>query len=88
MATDEGAHTHRVDLIEMMCTSRKWEAYKIPCSHLIVVGAKYNHDAIEFMDRFYCMSKWYHSYEPIFQPLKDRLEWLNPKERRTVMPNP
>ena len=26
-------------------------------------------------------------WEPIFQPLKDRLEWLDSKERRLVMPN-
>ena len=26
--------------------------------------------------------------EPISQPLKDRLEWLDSKERRLVMPNP
>ena len=66
----------------------KWEANKIPCSHLIAVCAKYNHDAMEFMDRFYRMFKWYHSYEPIFQPLKDRLEWPKPAERRIAMPNP
>ncbi|KAK9987403.1 hypothetical protein SO802_032354 [Lithocarpus litseifolius] len=28
-----------------------------------------------------------HNHEPIFQPLKDRLEWSEPEERRTVMPN-
>nr|POF24514.1 hypothetical protein CFP56_55785 [Quercus suber] len=67
---------------------RKWEANKIPCSHLIVVCAKYNHDATEFMDRFYRMSERYQSYKLIFQPLKDRLEWLEPAERRKVMPNP
>ena len=71
-----------------MCTCGKWEAYKIPCSHLIAVCAKYNQDATEFMDRFYHVSERYHSYELIFQLLKDRLEWPNPEERRTVMPNP
>ena len=87
LATGRGDHTYRVDLVEMTCTCGKWEAYKIPCSHLIVVCVKYNHDAMEFMDRFYRMSERYQSYEPIFQPLKDRLEWLDLEERRTVMPN-
>ena len=40
------------------------------------------------MDRFYCVEERYHSYEPIFQPLKDRLELPEPQERRIVMPNP
>nr|POE44659.1 hypothetical protein CFP56_78169 [Quercus suber] len=40
------------------------------------------------MDRFYRVSERYQSYEPIFQPLKDRLEWPEPAERRKVMPNP
>ena len=86
--TGEGAQTHEVDLIQMTYTCRKWEVYKIPCSHIIAVCGKYNHDATEFMDRFYRVSEWYHSYKPIFQPLKDRLEWPDLEERRTVMPNP
>ena len=88
LSTSGGAHTHRVSLMDMTCTCRKWEANKIPCSHLIAVCAKYNHDVTEFMDRFYCMEERYHSYKPIFQPLKDRLEWQEPQERRVVMPNP
>ena len=56
----------------------KWKANKIPCSHLMAVCDKYKHDATEFMDRFYHVEEWYHSYEPIFQPLKDRLEWPEP----------
>ena len=84
----EGAHTHRVSLVDRICTCGKWEANKIPCSHLIAVCAKYNHNATEFMDRFYRVEEWYHSYKPIFQPLKDRLEWPKPQERRIVMSNP
>ena len=74
--------------MDKTCTCRKWEANKIPCSHLIAVCAKYNHNATEFMDRFYRVEEWYHSYKPIFQPLKDRLEWPKPQERRIVMSNP
>ena len=55
--TGEGAHMHRVSLMDRICTCRKWEANKIPCSHLIAVCAKYNHDAMEFMDRFYRMEE-------------------------------
>ena len=55
LAIGRGAHTYRVDLIEMTCTCRKWEAYKILCSHVIAVCAKYNHDVTEFMDCFYCV---------------------------------
>ena len=73
--------------MDRTCTCRKWEANKIPCSHLIAVCAKYNHDVTEFMDRFYRMEERYHSYKPIFQPLKDKLEWPEPQERRIVMPN-
>nr|POE81826.1 putative inactive receptor kinase [Quercus suber] len=35
---------------------------------------KHNHDATKSMDRFYRVEEWYHNYEPIFQPLKDRKE--------------
>nr|POE66836.1 hypothetical protein CFP56_61276 [Quercus suber] len=81
-------HTHRVSLMDMTCTCGTWEANKISCSHLIAVYAKHNHDATEYMDRFYRVEEWYHSYEPIFQPLKDRLEWPELEETRTVMPKP
>ena len=86
--TSGGDHTHRVSLMDMTCMCNKWEANKIPYSHLIAVCAKYNHDAIEYMDRFYHVEERYHSYEPIFQPLKDRLEWSKLAKRRTMMPNP
>ena len=86
--TGRGAHTHRASLVDRACTCGKWEANKIPCSHLIPVCAKYNHNATEFMDHFYRMEERYHNYELIFQPLKDRLEWPEPQERRIVMPNP
>ena len=85
--TGGGAHTHRVSLVDKTCTCGKWEANKIPCSHLIAVCAKYNHNAMEFMDCFYYVEERNHSYESIFQPLNDRLEWLEPTERRIVMPN-
>nr|POE53945.1 60s ribosomal protein l18a-like protein [Quercus suber] len=65
------AHTHSVSLVDKTRACEKWEANKIPCSHLIAVCAKYNHDATEFMDRFYRVEERYHSYEPIFQSLKD-----------------
>ena len=71
---DEGVQTHRVSLVDRTCICGKWEANKIPCSHLIAVCAKYKHDAMEFMDHFYHVEERYHSYKPIFQPLKDRLE--------------
>jgi len=29
----------------MTCTCGKWEAYKIPCSHVIAICAKYKDDA-------------------------------------------
>ena len=37
-------HTHRVDLQGMTCICGKWEAYKIPCSHVKVICARYKHD--------------------------------------------
>ena len=39
------------------------------------------------MDPFYRVSERYHNYEPIFQPLIDRLEWPDLEERRTMMRN-
>nr|POE44678.1 hypothetical protein CFP56_77752 [Quercus suber] len=41
LRTGGGAHTHRVSLMDRTCTCGKWEANKIPCSHLIAVCAKY-----------------------------------------------
>nr|POF18403.1 b3 domain-containing protein [Quercus suber] len=71
LRTGGGAHTHRVSLMDKTCTCGKWEANKIPCSHLIAVCAKYNNNAMEFMDRFYRVSERYQSDEPIFQLLED-----------------
>ena len=58
------------------------------CSHVIAICAKYKHDAQQFIDPCYSVSHRYHSYEPVFQPLKDRLAWSDPEETRVVMPNP
>ena len=83
-----GQQTHRVDLLGMTCTCGKWEAYKIPCSHVIAICANYKHDEQQFIDPCYNVTHRYHSYERVFQPLKDRLTWPDPKETRVVMPNP
>ncbi|KAL0004987.1 hypothetical protein SO802_012548 [Lithocarpus litseifolius] len=80
-------HMHTVDLQDMTCTCGKWEAYKIPCSHVIAICAKYKHDEQQFIDPCYSVTHGYHSYEPVFQLLKDRLAWLDPGETRLVMPN-
>ena len=81
-------HTHMVNLQGMTCKCRKWEAYKILCSHVIAICAKYKHDAQQFIDPCYSVSEQYHCYKPVFQPLKDRLAWLDLEETRLVMPNP
>ncbi|KAK9998228.1 hypothetical protein SO802_017831 [Lithocarpus litseifolius] len=81
-------HTHKVDLQGMTYTYGKWEAYKIPCSHVIAICAKYKHDAQQFIDPCYSVTHRYHSYKPVFQPLKDKLAWPEPEETRVVMPNP
>ena len=60
----------------------------MPCSHVIAICAKYKHDAQQFIDPCYSVTQRYHSYEPVFQPLKDRLAWPDPEETRVVMPNP
>ena len=61
-----GQHMHRVDLQGMTCTCGKWKAYKIPCSHVIAICAKYKHDAQQFFYPCYSMSHRYHSYELVF----------------------
>ena len=38
-------HTHRVNLRGMTCTYRKWVVYKISCSHVVAICAKYKHGA-------------------------------------------
>ena len=60
----------------------------MPCSHVIAICAKYKHDAQQFIDLCYSVTHRYHSYEPIFQPLKDKLAWPDLEETRVVMPNP
>ena len=40
-----GDHIHAVNLLQRTCTCQKWELYKIPCSHVIVVCIRYRHDA-------------------------------------------
>ena len=57
--TSGGAHTHKVSLVDRTCMCGKWEANKIPCSHLIAVCAKYNHNATEFIDCFYRVGERY-----------------------------
>ena len=56
-------HTHKVDLRGMTCTCEKWEAYRISCSHVIAICAKYKHDAQQFIDPCYSVTQRYHSYK-------------------------
>lgn len=76
-----------VDLWGMTCTCGKWGAYKILCSHVIAICAKYKHDAQQFIDPCYSVFERYHSYEPVFQILKDRLAWPDLEETRLLMSN-
>ena len=56
--------------------------------YVIAICAKYKHGAQQFIDPCYSVTHRYHSYEPVFQPLKDRLAWPDPEETRLMMPNP
>ena len=83
-----GDHTHEVNLLQRTCTCQKWKLYKIPCSHVIAICIRYQHEAEQYIDPCYSVNALFRNYAPVFLALKDRLSWLNPEETRRVVPNP
>ena len=83
-----GDHTHGVNLLQRSCTCQKWKLYKIPCSHVIAVCIRYQHDAEQYIDPCYSVDALFQSYAPVFPALKDRLSWPDPEETRRVLSNP
>ena len=84
----KGYHTHGVNLLQRTCTCEKWKLYKIPCSHVIAICSRYQHDAEQYIDPCYSVNALFSSYAPVFPVLKDRLSWLNPEETWRVILNP
>ena len=86
--TGRGDHTYEVNLLQRTCTCQKWKLYKIPCSHVIAVCIRYQHDAEQYIDPCYSVDALFRSYAPVFLVLKDRLSWPDPEETRKVLLSP
>ena len=65
-STGRGYHTHEINLMQRTCTCEKWKLCKIPCSHVIVVCSRYQHDAEQYINPCYSVSALFCSYAPIF----------------------
>ena len=68
-----GDYTYGVNLLQRTCTCQKWKLYKIPCSHVIAICIRYQHDAEQYIDPCYSMNALFCSYAPVFPALKDKL---------------
>ena len=68
---NKGNHRHVVKLGDRSCSCGKWQAYHIPCSHVIAACADQHINVYQYIDPFYSLIEMLACYQPYFQPMKD-----------------
>ena len=84
----KGNRTQRVDLHNHTCSCRKWQIYRIPCSHAFTAASEVHVDGMTFVGLSY---RWSHQllvYNGIFNTIGDELEWSIPVNFPEVIPKP
>lgn len=72
---NKGGRSHTVNINNRECTCKKWQIYRIPCSHAIAAMASIDMDDTQAVGEWY---KWTHQqlcYQTSFHPLGDKLTW-------------
>ena len=75
---NKGNHRHEVKLANRTCSCGKWQACKIPCSHVIAACASQHINVYQFIDPFYNLTEMLACYQPQFQLMKDAPYWEDP----------
>uniref|UniRef100_A0A2N9HSV6 SWIM-type domain-containing protein n=1 Tax=Fagus sylvatica TaxID=28930 RepID=A0A2N9HSV6_FAGSY len=85
---NKGNHRHVVKLGDRTCSCGKWQAYHIPCSHVIAACASQHINVYQFIDPFYSLTEMLASYQPHFEPMKDAPYWEEDPNFPMLRPDP
>ena len=73
-----GNHRHEVNLRQNTCSYQKWQAYKISCSHVIVVCKYQGISAMQYIDRCYHLEEQVACYASRFRMVPNNVHWNEP----------
>uniref|UniRef100_A0A2N9J057 SWIM-type domain-containing protein n=1 Tax=Fagus sylvatica TaxID=28930 RepID=A0A2N9J057_FAGSY len=85
---NKGNHRHVVKLGDRTCSCGKWQAYHIPCSHVIAACASQHINVYQYIDPFYSLTEMLASYQPHFEPMKDAPYWEEDPNFPMLRPDP
>jgi hypothetical protein len=85
---NKGNHRHVVKLANRTCSCGKWQAYHIPCSHVIAVCASQHINVYQYIDPFYSLTEMLTCYQPHFELMKDAPYWEEDPKFPMLQPNP
>jgi hypothetical protein len=85
---NKGNHRHVVKLGDRTCSCGKWQAYHIPCSHVIAACASQHINVYQFIDPFYSLTEMLASYQPHFELMKDAPYWEEDPNFPMLRPDP
>ncbi|XP_047259107.1 uncharacterized protein LOC107853054 [Capsicum annuum] len=66
---------HIIKFSRNTCECQKWQAYHMPCSHVLKVTEQINKVAHDLVSEYYSMVKYFETYRVPFQPLGDESNW-------------
>ena len=76
----KGGNTHTVRLMESSCTCGKFQAYRIPCSHVIACCSHVRMDFHGFVGDWYKLENQSKIYNGIFEPIPNKGDPRYPTE--------
>uniref|UniRef100_A0A2N9HQ99 SWIM-type domain-containing protein n=1 Tax=Fagus sylvatica TaxID=28930 RepID=A0A2N9HQ99_FAGSY len=85
---NKGNHRHVVKLGNRTCSCGKWQAYHIPCSHVIAACASQHINVYQYIDPFYSLTEMLACYQPHFEPMKDAPYWEEDPNFPMLRPDP
>ncbi|XP_042038682.1 uncharacterized protein LOC121784581 [Salvia splendens] len=74
----KGENTHTVKYFKGKCTCRKWQIWRLPCSHALAVARDKGDDILELVDKLYSKEVWSQQYNDGFRPLRHEDYWGTP----------
>ena len=81
------ANTQVISLLEETCSWNKWQSFKIPCSHVLVVCNYMHFTYISCIDECYLLSNFKNCYDNQFYPIQYPNYWSELLIFAEVRPN-
>ena len=72
----KGGHKHTVEIFNKKCTCKKWETFKIPCSHAFVCMQHLRIHPSRLIESWCFNENQILIYQKSFRPIGDRNTWM------------